>query len=51
MGTEKAYEIYSRIQQELEGMGVQMLFETAVQDLLIEDLPSGDKESQRRGPA
>jgi uncharacterized FAD-dependent dehydrogenase len=44
MGTEKAYEIYSRIQLELEGMGVQMLFETAVQDLLIEDLHSGDKK-------
>ena len=44
MGTEKAYEIYSRIQQELEALGVQMLFETAVQDLLIEDLAGSEKK-------
>ena len=44
MGTEKAYEIYSRIQQELETLGVQMLFETAVQDLLIEDLAGSEKK-------
>lgn len=44
MGTEKAYDIYSRIQLELEDMGVQMVFETTVQDLLIEDLPSREKK-------
>jgi hypothetical protein len=44
MGTEKAYDIYSRIQQELEDLGVQMLFETAVHDLLIEDIPPREKK-------
>ena len=45
MGTEKAYDIYSRIQQELEGLGVQMIFDTAVQDLVIEDLAGGEKKA------
>lgn len=45
MGTEKAYDIYSRIQKELEKLGVEMLFETAVQDLVVEDLPAGEKKA------
>lgn len=36
MGTEKAYVIYSHIQKKLEQMGVEMLFDTMVSDLIIE---------------
>jgi uncharacterized protein len=43
MGTEKAYDIYSRIQHELEVLGVELLFETAVEDLIIETAPGGEK--------
>ncbi len=43
MGTEKAYEIYSRIQKALEEMQIEMRFETIVKDLLIESTPSGEK--------
>jgi uncharacterized FAD-dependent dehydrogenase len=35
MGTEKAYEIYSRIQRELEALGVEMRFNTVVEDFII----------------
>ena len=41
MGTEKAYDIYSRIQEELEGMDIDMLFDTPVDDFRIETLPGG----------
>lgn len=44
MGTEKAYEIYSRIQQALEDLHIEMRFNTIVQDFLIETNPSGEKE-------
>ena len=43
MGTEKAYDIYSRIQHELEGMGIALLFNTTVSDFLIDTLPGGEK--------
>ncbi len=43
MGTEKAYDIYSRIQHELEALGVEMLFDTCVDDLIIEDISAGEK--------
>lgn len=46
MGTEKAYDIYSRIQQELTGLGVEMRFETSVVDLIIEDKPAGGKTAR-----
>jgi uncharacterized protein len=45
MGTEKAYDIYSRIQKELEDLSVELMFDTAVQDIVIEDLPSGEKKA------
>ena len=45
MGTEKAYEIYSRIQHELENLGVEMLFDTPESDLIISDLPKGEKRA------
>jgi uncharacterized protein len=44
MGTEKAYDIYSRIQHELENLGVEMLFDTSVSDFLIDELPDGTKQ-------
>lgn len=44
MGTEKAYDIYSRIQHELKELGVEMLFETSVTDLRIE----ASNENERR---
>jgi hypothetical protein len=43
MGTEKAYEIYSRIQKALESLNIEMRFETIVEDFLIETAPSGEK--------
>ncbi len=46
MGTEKAYEIYSRIQAELESLGVPMLFDTMVSDFEICSLPGGEKRAQ-----
>jgi len=46
MGTEKAYEIYSRIQAELENLGIPMLFDTSVSDLVIAASPQGEKHIQ-----
>jgi uncharacterized FAD-dependent dehydrogenase len=46
MGTEKAYDIYSRIQHELENLGVDMLFDTSVSDFLIDELPDGTKQAK-----
>ncbi len=45
MGTEKAYDIYSRIQQELQEMGIDMLFDTPVNDFIIETQPGGEKKA------
>jgi uncharacterized FAD-dependent dehydrogenase len=45
MGTEKAYDIYSSIQHELENLGVEMLFDTSVTDFLIDELPDGSKQA------
>jgi uncharacterized FAD-dependent dehydrogenase len=45
MGTEKAYDIYSRIQYELENLGVEMLFDTSVTDFLIDELPDSTKQA------
>ena len=47
MGTEKAYDIYSRIQKALEELHIEMCFNTVVEDFIIEQLPSGDKDHQR----
>jgi hypothetical protein len=44
MGTEKAYEIYSRIQKELERRNIDMLFDTPIKDFIIEDQPNGEKQ-------
>ncbi len=45
MGTEKAYDIYSRIQLKLENLGVEMLFETTVTDLILTDQLDGSKKA------
>jgi uncharacterized FAD-dependent dehydrogenase len=45
MGTEKAYDIYSRIQLELESLAISMLFNTSVIDFMIEALPGGEKQA------
>lgn len=37
IGTEKAHELYARIEDYLEKNGVQMLFNTSVEDLIVED--------------
>lgn len=37
LGTEKAHELYKGIENYLENNGINMLFETAVEDLIIED--------------
>lgn len=37
LGTEKGYEIYEKIEKHLQAAGVDMLFDTQVQDILIED--------------
>jgi len=37
LGTEKAHELYYRIEKHLENNGVDMLFETSVTDLIIKD--------------
>lgn len=42
MGTEKAYDIYSHIQHELENLGVEMLFDTSVIDLIVEEKSNGE---------
>lgn len=36
LGTEEGYKIYTRLQEHLESTGVEMLFHTMVQDILIE---------------
>lgn len=46
MGTEKAYDIYSRIQQELTQLGVDMRFETSVVDLIVEEKADGEKTAR-----
>ncbi len=45
MGTEKAYDIYFRIQHELDALGVQMRFDTCVDDLIVEDNPETGKKA------
>lgn len=45
MGTEKAYDIYSRIQHELTNLGVEMLFDTSVSDLIIDEVPGDGKRA------
>lgn len=37
LGTEEGYKIYTRIEHDLEEKGVDMLFDTAVKDIIIED--------------
>ncbi len=37
LGTEKAREIYTKIEESLEGGGVELLFKTACKDFIIED--------------
>ena len=37
LGTEKAFEIYSKIQDELEKLGVEIIFESPVKDFIIEN--------------
>ena len=37
LGTEEGYKIYTRLQEHLLGLGVQMEFNTMVKDILIED--------------
>ena len=37
LGTEKAFEIYSKIQDELENLGVEIKFETPVKDFIVEN--------------
>ena len=37
LGTEKAHELYHKLEKHLEDNGVDMLFETMVRDLIIED--------------
>jgi uncharacterized protein len=44
MGTEKAYDIYSRIQKELETLGIDMLFDSPVKDFVIETRADGEKQ-------
>jgi uncharacterized FAD-dependent dehydrogenase len=44
MGTEKAYDIYSRIQKALEELQIEMCFNTVVEDFILEDLPEGGKK-------
>lgn len=43
MGTEKAYDIYSRIQKALEDLQIEMCFNTVVEDFIIEQLPDREK--------
>jgi uncharacterized protein len=44
MGTEKAYDIYSRIQKKLESLLIDMLFDTPIKDFIIEDLEEDGKQ-------
>ncbi len=41
MGTEKAYDIYSRIQRALEELQIEMCFNTVVEDLLVTPADNG----------
>jgi len=41
LGTEKAYEVYARIQKVLESMGLEMRFNTMVEDLIVETEDDG----------
>jgi uncharacterized protein len=45
MGTERAYDIYSHIQHELEALGIDMLFDMPVKDFIIETMPDGEKKA------
>jgi uncharacterized FAD-dependent dehydrogenase len=45
MGTEKAYDIYSFIQKELENLGVELVFDTSVEDLIIDNINGDEKFS------
>jgi len=45
IGTERAYEIYSLFQKELERLEIDMLFDMPVQDFLIEVQPDGEKKA------
>ena len=54
LGTEKAYEIYSRIQKEIERMGIALRFNTMVKDFIVEEVTTGQQkivgvEEQRMG--
>ncbi len=44
MGTEKAYDIYARIQKALEALEIEMCFRTLVTDFLIESDGDGQKK-------
>jgi uncharacterized FAD-dependent dehydrogenase len=44
MGTEKAYEIYSRIQKALEDLNIEMCFNTVVADFILETEPGGGQK-------
>lgn len=37
LGTEEGYKIYHRLQEHLQGQGIEMMFNTMVTDILIED--------------
>lgn len=37
LGTEKAYEIYSKLQEHLEKLEVEMIFENPVEDIIVKD--------------
>ena len=37
LGTEEGYKIYSRLQEHLLNEGVDMIFDTMVKDIIIED--------------
>ncbi len=41
MGTEKAYDIYSRVQKALEDLQIEMCFDTTVEDLILSPLQDG----------
>ena len=43
LGTEKAYEIYARIQKEIEALGIELLFDTMVMDLIVESGSDGSR--------
>lgn len=37
LGTEKSHEVYKRLEDHLENNGIEMMFQTTVEDLIIED--------------